>query len=140
MKTLLTAILCFYSFHTIASEIEHTGVSIETLAKSDSSWNEAKLPAYPTEAPEISILKYSIPPHTRLSWHKHPVINAGYLISGELIVTAEDGKLLHMQAGDSIIEMVNEWHYGRNDGDEVAEIVVVYVGTKDLPIAILKSD
>ena len=117
-----------------------TGVKVEKLAESDSSWDGAKLPAYPTEAPQISVVKVTIPPHSKLKWHKHPSMNAGYMISGEIIVTSEDGQTRVVKAGEGLIETVNTWHYGRNDGDVPAEIVVVYSGVKDRPLAILKED
>lgn len=57
---------------------------------------------------------------------KHPSMNAGYMISGEILVTAEDGQTCVGKAGEGLIETVNTWHYGRNDSDLPAEIVVIY--------------
>jgi quercetin dioxygenase-like cupin family protein len=53
-------------------------------------------------------------------------MNAGYMISGEILVTAEDGQTCVGKAGEGLIETVNMWHYGRNDSDLPAEIVVIY--------------
>ena len=61
---------------------------------------------------KFTILKISIPPKTRLPLHQHPVINAGVLIKGELTVMTEDGKILHLQAGDPIVEVTDTWHFG----------------------------
>ena len=72
--------------------------------------------------------------------HKHLVINAGVLLTGKLTVVAEDGHTLHLKAGDSIVELVNKWHYGRNEGDEPAEIIVFYAGTPGTPITVKKTD
>jgi hypothetical protein len=44
-----------------------------------------------------------------LPLHKHLVINAGVLLQGELTVVAKDGGALHLEAGDSIVELVNQW-------------------------------
>lgn len=52
---------------------------------------------------------------------------------------AEDNKTLHLTAGDSIVELVNKWHYGKNEGYEPAEIVVFYAGVKGMPITIKKG-
>jgi quercetin dioxygenase-like cupin family protein len=117
----------------------HGDVQVDILVQSDASWNGDTLPAYPTEAPQISVVKIVIPPHTQLQLHKHPSINAGYLISGEITVHAEDGKTQLVKAGDGLIEMVNTWHYGSNDGELPAEIVIVYVGIKGRPLAIIKE-
>ncbi|MGP8155079.1 MAG: hypothetical protein ACLQBQ_13245 [Smithella sp.] len=46
--------------------------------------------------------------------HQHPVINAGVLLVEELTVIMEDNKTLHLKTGDSIVELVNEKHYGKN--------------------------
>lgn len=124
---------------TVADPHGHGNVKVEILAESDSSWDGAKLPAYPTEAPQISVVKVTIPPHSKLSWHQHPSMNAGYMISGEILVTSEDGQQRVVKAGEGLIETVNTWHYGRNDGDLPAEIVVVYSGVKGRPLAIIRE-
>jgi quercetin dioxygenase-like cupin family protein len=111
-----------------------TDVSI--LAKSSSSWDGETLPNYPVGKPEVTILKIIIPPKTLLPLHKHPVINAGVLIKGELTVITEDNKILHLNAGDSIVEVVDKWHYGKNEGNEPAEIIVFYAGVQDTPITV----
>ncbi len=124
---------------TVAAPGGQANVKVEILAESDSSWDGAKLPSYPTEAAQISVVKFTIPPHSKLKWHKHPSMNAGYMISGEILVTAEDGQTIVVKAGDGLIETVNTWHYGRNDSDLPAEIVVVYSGVKDRPLAIIRD-
>jgi len=111
-------------------------VVVETLAKSSSSWDGVVLSEYPKGKPEITILRIKIPAGAELSMHEHPVINAGVLLSGELTVVAEDKKKLHLKAGDSIVEVVNKAHYGKNEGTKTAEIIVFYAGTVDKPITI----
>ncbi len=133
---LLLLLLCPFFAHAAD---DHGGVKVELLAQAETSWDGAKLPAYPTEAPQISVVKVTIPPHSKLSWHKHPSMNAGYMISGEIVVTSEDGQERIVKAGEGLIETVNTWHYGRNDSDLPAEIVVVYSGVKGRPLAIIKD-
>ena len=100
------------------------------LLKSSESWNGKPLPAYKTGVPEITILKVTIPPKSTLPMHQHPVINAGVLLKGQLTVTTESNQTLHLKPGDPIVEVVDTWHYGTNEGDEPAEIIVFYAGTK----------
>lgn len=114
-------------------------LQVETLAKSTKSWNGTTLPSYPKGQPEVTILNIIIPPHSKLVWHKHPVINAGILLRGELSVISEKGEILELKKGESIIELVNTWHYGENRGDIPAQIVVFYAGTTDLPITVKKE-
>ena len=138
MKKLLSGI-CFVLLVTtnVLAEGVNT-VQVDVLAKTSSSWDGSRLPDYPKGAPEITILRIKIPPGVRLAMHKHPVINAGVLLTGELTVITEDNKTLHLKAGESIVEVVNKCHYGRNDGNETAELVVFYAGAPDTPITIKK--
>ena len=111
-------------------------VKVDVLAKASSSWDGEVLPDYGKGRPEVTILRITIPSKTKLPLHKHPVINAGVLLKGELTVVTEDKKTLHLRAGDPIVEVVNKWHYGINEGNEPAEIIVFYAGIKDSPITI----
>lgn len=109
---------------------------VKQLAKATCSWNGAQLPAYPQGKPEITVLKITIPPGARLEPHKHTVINAGVLISGELTVVTADGKTQRLKAGDSNVEVVDTLHYGFNPGKVPAEIIVVYAGVVDKPVTV----
>jgi len=114
-------------------------VKVDVLAKTDSSWDNSPLPAYPKENPEITILRIKIPPGIQLPMHKHPVINAGVLLKGNLTVITEDNRTLRLKAGESIVEVVNTWHYGINDGNVTAELIMFYAGTKETPITVKKQ-
>lgn len=108
------------------------------LVKTTKSWDGASLPAYPAGQPEITIRRISIPAGARVETHRHLVINAGILLSGELTVMTTDGKTLHLKAGDPIVELVNTWHYGINEGKVPADIVVFYAGVVGTPITVVK--
>jgi quercetin dioxygenase-like cupin family protein len=138
MKRLLW-VLCLVSLLSSAVYADDSkGVTVEQLVRTGQSWDGIALPAYPKKAPEITILRITIPAGTVLPLHKHPVINAGVLLSGELTVTTAEGKTLHLAAGDPIVEVVNKWHYGRNTGKGRAVILVFYAGARDTPITIKK--
>jgi quercetin dioxygenase-like cupin family protein len=62
------------------------------------------------------------------------------LLSGELTVVTKGGKTLHLKAGDPIVEVVNTWHYGKNESNKPAEIIVFYAGISDMPITIKKQN
>jgi quercetin dioxygenase-like cupin family protein len=116
-----------------------TKIEVVKLVESQNSWNGDSLPSYPTGKPRITILRITIPPHTELKVHKHPVINAGVLLKGELTVISEKQDTLHMKAGDPIVELVNVWHRGKNEGNEPAEIMVFYAGTEGTPITVVQE-
>lgn len=106
------------------------------LVKTTSSWDGAPLPAYPQGRPEVTILRIGIPAGARLPMHHHPVINAGILTRGQLNVVTEEGRELHLEAGDPIVEVVGTLHYGYNPTSEPAEIVVFYAGQEGTPLAV----
>ncbi len=117
---------------------EQTTVTSEVLAKTTTSWVGTPLPPYPQTQPEVTVLRITIPVGAQLPLHKHPVINAGYLTKGQLTVVADDGTTMTLKAGDALVEMVDAWHYGRNDGESDAEIVVFYAGSPGVPLSVLK--
>lgn len=139
MKKLLIAICLTLLLTGHVGAEEASGVQVEVLAQTHLSWDGKDLPDYPNGHPEITILRIKIPPGAQLPLHNHPVINTGVLLDGELTVITEDGKTLHLKSGDSIVEVVNTWHYGKNEGDKPAEIVVFYAGLPDTPITIKKE-
>ena len=134
-QTVAVLCLCMVLFFNQAVKSqEESLVQVDVLAKAASSWDESVLPHYPDGDPEITILRIVIPPKVKLPLHLHPVINAGFMVKGELTVETEDKKLLHLKAGEAIIEVVNKWHFGKNEGEVPAEIIVFYAGTRGSPI------
>lgn len=138
MKSIFFGLYLTFLLLSSASGKDVNSVEVDVLTKASSSWDGKDLPDYAKGKPEISILRIIIPPGARLPLHKHPVINAGVLLNGELIVVAEDNTTLHLKAGDSVVEVVNKWHYGKNEGNEPAEIIVFYAGIKGGPLSIKK--
>ena len=67
-----------------------TAVQTEPLLKTAHAWEGTRYEAYPEGRPELSVLKITIPAKTTLNWHTHPMPNAAYLISGELLVETRD--------------------------------------------------
>lgn len=139
MIRLFSALLLFAALSGPAFALNNPGVVVETLVRGSDSWDGTPLPAYPDGQPQLTILRIQIPPGTTLPMHKHPVINAGVLLSGVLTVVTEQDETLQLKAGDPIIEVVNKWHYGRNDGTETAEIIVFYVGTAESPLTVKRG-
>ena len=110
----------------------------ETVIKTNVYWNQEPIKAIHIEQPQVTILKITIPTGEKLSMHKHPMLNVGYMIKGELTVYSEKGDVLVLKAGDPIVELVDTWHYGENTGAEDVVIVVTYVGNKEEDLSIKK--
>ncbi len=136
MKKIIFA-SCIVSLLLIAASADDApGVGVETLVKSTASWDGTALPDYPGGRPEITVLRIRIPAGAKLDMHRHPVINAGVLLAGELTVVTKDYKKLRLKAGDALIEVVDTWHYGKNEGIRPAEIIVFYAGVEGEPITV----
>ena len=112
-----------------------TSISVETLLKTGASWDGTRYERYPDAAPELTVLKITIPPRTALPWHRHPVPNAAYVLSGELLVEKRDGgQTIRLVAGDVLPEMVNGVHRGVT-GDVPVVLIVFYAGAQGLPVS-----
>jgi len=133
----VVSVIFIISFLCITACVSNiNNIEVRQLAKSTKSWDGDTLPQYPQGQPEVTILRIKIPAGAKLEIHNHPVINAGVLLAGELTVVTEDNKTLNLKAGDSIVELVNKKHYGKNEGKETAEIIVFYAGEVNKPITI----
>jgi len=139
MSVRFLAVVAFFALLSCLRATE-SGIQKEILAQSETSWDGAILPSYPEGQPQISVVKFTIPPKSQLPWHKHPSINAGCLIKGEITVLSESGEERLIREGEGLIELVDTWHYGRNDGEVPAEIIVVYAGVKSESLAIMKDE
>jgi quercetin dioxygenase-like cupin family protein len=135
-KHFLTLIVCLSLLLLNACTGNLKNINVETLVKSSVSWDGQALPDYPKGKPEITILRIKIPAGAKLEMHKHPAINAGLMLAGELTVITEKNETLYLKAGDSIIEVVDKWHYGKNEGNKTAEIIVFYAGIVNQPITV----
>jgi quercetin dioxygenase-like cupin family protein len=136
MRLLAITMLAFIFCHVGNAVGENqAAIQSETLLRSSSSWDGDPYTAYPAGRPELSVLKITIPPHTQLKWHTHPMPNAAYLLSGELTVERkEDGKTRHFTAGQVVAEMVDVLHRGVT-GDAPVTLIVFYAGVEGMPLS-----
>jgi quercetin dioxygenase-like cupin family protein len=131
----ILVVLWFAAISITAWSAEPTQVTVETLLRTSASWDGAEYHGYPPGPAELTVLKITIPPHTTLPWHKHPMPNAAYVISGELTVEkAEGGKTRHIVAGEVLPEMVDTRHRGLT-GDAPVVLIVFYAGVKGMPLS-----
>ena len=112
------------------------GVEANVLIKTTTSWNGATLPPYGEGQPEITIIRYRFAPGASIPMHMHPVINAGVLLKGELNIFTKTGEKITLKAGEPLVELFKEWHYGSNPGTEPVDLIVVYAGTVGTPLTI----
>ncbi|WP_244136495.1 cupin domain-containing protein [Burkholderia sp. BCC0405] len=111
-------------------------VTETVLLRTTQAWDGSRYRTYPSGQPEITVVRYTIPPHAVLPWHTHPSINIGYVLSGHLTaVRRSDGKRLALGPGDVVPEMVDGAHRGET-GDERAELIVFYAGAPGTPLTV----
>ena len=83
-------------------------------------------PLAPPAAPQVIAARFFIAPGAALPVHKHPYSRMAYVLAGILVVTdQETGQATTYDSGDFIVEMVDRWHFGRNDGAEPVELLVI---------------
>jgi quercetin dioxygenase-like cupin family protein len=109
-------------------------VTSQPLLCSTTAWNGSTYAPYPTGVPELSVRLMTIPAHTALSWHSHPMPSAAYLVSGELTVEEPGGARRRMLAGEAFAETVQTEHRGVA-GDQPAVVIVFYAGVQGMPLA-----
>ena len=111
-------------------------VKVEQLLQTTQSWDGVRYAAYPTGQPEVTLIKISIPPHTTLDWHRHPMISVAYILSGTLTVEKrETGKQKTIHAGQALAETIQTVHRGYTQNEPV-ELIVFYAGRPGLPLSI----
>jgi quercetin dioxygenase-like cupin family protein len=108
----------------------------EVLLQADQSWNGNPYVQYPKGRPELTMLKLTIAPHTKLPWHTHPFPNAAYVLSGTLTLHDKlSGKTKVVHQGEAFAESVNDIHRGEA-GDEPVVLLITYSGTPGVPTSI----
>ena len=131
-------VLPFFIFH-LAQADSRGDITTELVTRTPNDWSGTQLPPYLSSPPEVALMRYTIPPNAVLPIHMHPSINASYVMSGEVTVVKVGGGEKTFRKGDAIVETVNTWHYGTNQGSEPTELIVFYATTKDQPLAIKKT-
>lgn len=140
MRILVSGLIVFALTLNLAhADEDHPGIVTNLVIRSGNDWTGSTLPPYLVSTPEVAVMRFTIPPQTALPIHKHPAINAAYVIEGELTVFQEGGIQRNFKKGEVVIEMVEKWHHGINQGTVPVELVVFYATTKDLPLAIKKT-
>ncbi|MFJ7882050.1 cupin domain-containing protein [Pseudomonas sp. NPDC096917] len=132
LKALLLSLACLTLFGCTSNP---ASVKVEQLLKATHSWDGAPYGPYPAGQPEISVIKIIIPANTALNWHTHPMPNAAYVVSGELLVETRDGKHKKtLKAGQTLPEVVQTEHRGTS-GNEPVELIVFYAGGAGMPLS-----
>lgn len=107
---------------------------VETLIQSTSSWDGTPYKAYPPGQPQITVLRITLPPHTTMAWHSHPMPIAGYILSGELTIEKRDGTTKQFVAGQAVAETIESIHRGTTGATPVV-VIAFCPGTPGVPVS-----
>jgi quercetin dioxygenase-like cupin family protein len=95
---------------------------------------------YPTtDRPAITVAIVEIAPGAATPEHRHPYPLVGYILEGTLEVTAADGTVNRYEAGDALVEALDQNHHGRNVGDTPVRVLITVMGIDGEPISIIQQ-
>lgn len=76
--------------------------------------------------PQVIVSTYDIPVGASLPFHKHPFQRYAYVMAGDLSVTNRDtNETYRYKTGDFIVEVLDQWHMGRNEGKTPVKLLVI---------------
>ena len=95
---------------------------------------------YPKGVAKIKSMLATMEPGQTTGWHKHGVPTYGYILEGQITVDYGDAGKTTYYAGDGVLEAMDHWHDGVNDGDVPARVVVVFMGAEGAQNVIYPDD
>lgn len=110
-------------------------VKSETLIATTRSWDGRLYKPYSTKQPELTVIRITIPAHTRLAWHEHPEPNAAYILAGDLIIEKHNGQRHVVHAGEAVAETMDTIHRGITGAKPVV-LLAFYAGAKGQPVTV----
>ena len=113
---------------------QKTQVEVNEILKTSRSWDGAKI-EYPKGDPEVTAIIIKMEEGYDTGYHCHPVPNLAYMLKGEIEVEVFNGPKNIFREGDAFEEVIHSWHRGKVLKGPV-EVLVFYVGEKDIPITI----
>ncbi len=131
------AVSCLPMFATAQEAGTPTrGITTETLLKTSQAWDNSPLADYPATPPEVTLLKITLPAHSSLPWHSHPIPNVAYVLSGTLTVQKMNStESITITKGQALPELTGAAHRGTT-GAEPVELIVFYAGSKGIPLSL----
>ena len=117
--------LCLVTILAGAAWADTAAVVVSPVLSTTETANGRPIPL-PQGEVQVLVSRYEIPPGAQLSVHMHPFSRMAYVLSGTLVVTdvATGAETTYAQGG-FVVEMVNAWHFGRNDGLEPVQLLVI---------------
>lgn len=118
------------------SASDYEGIKITNIKRSSVASNGQRIEYLKTDKPEVTVVVVEIPYKGETGWHFHPVPVYAYVLSGYITVEMDNGEQYTFNEGDSIIEVINTPHNGRNTGKVAVKLVVFYAGEQGSPTTV----
>ena len=136
MKFLLTLALLFPVSHLIFAGEYRKSVQVHENLSTSTTWDGAPI-HYPSGTAKVSGAIVTLQPGTETGWHTHPFPCLALILEGELLVELKDGQTKKLKAGDTLAEVINTPHNGKNIGKTPLKIAVFYAGNTDLKTTLI---
>lgn len=82
---------------------------------------------------DVTLASVTIAPGATTGRHRHPGIEVGYVLEGQLTIAQDDGPTMDLKAGDAFNP--SGIHNGTNAGTTPTRLIVAYVVERGKPIA-----
>jgi len=123
----ISIFLCLIYSHQVFAFEPNENLKVTTVLKTTESWDGKKL-SYPQGQAEITGMIIEIATGAETGWHLHGVPSFGMVLDGEIDVHLKDGRVKKIKKGETLAEVVNIYHNGRNNGTVPVRILVFYAG------------
>ena len=128
--TPLLPLLILLHSSTLAGDF-HPSVQVQENLSTTTSWDGEPI-HYPSGTAKLSGAIVTLAPGTETGWHIHPVPCIALILEGELLVELKDGRTKRLKAGDTLAEVIQTPHNGKNIGKTTLKIAVFYAGNTEL--------
>ena len=135
---LLLYVLCLLITQTTWSIEPSTGIEIQNLIDTSTTWNGEQI-IYPMGSPQIKSMLVKMEPGAKTQNHLHQVPSFAYILEGEITVVSEAHEEKKFIQGDVVIELINKKHYGYNSGGTTVTFIVFYMGIDGLKNTIYQN-
>ena len=136
IRTALCLILLSSINPAAFAEGYQSSVQIDENLSTTKTWDGASI-QYPSGTAKVTGAIITLPLGTETGWHTHPIPCLALILEGELLVELKDGRTKKLKAGDTLAEVINTPHNGKNIGKVPLKIAVFYAGNTELKTTVL---
>ncbi len=117
--------LCLALVWGASAQADAQGVVVSPILSATETANGGPI-LLPRDEAQVLVSRYEIPAGAKLPVHRHAFPRMAYVLSGTLVVTdVSTGTDTSYSEGSFVIEMVEAWHFGRNDGPDAMQLLVI---------------